>query len=315
VRLYLDTNVYAHAAQAAQGPALTDWLRDCGHGVVLSDTLLAETIAIPDETLRMERLALWAELPSVIAGSLGELQAREFVNEIRRLRPDWRRLPIGDQSEIAGLRAARKQGWQLLRDDPERSLQATGDYRQVEERGIQGVQSGQRTIRADTLQNRKRVDEIMLGSARIPTRQLELDDENDFCRLESVLTWYQALFGRSETLSEYFAYVAPYVRLQSVPEAQFAAFWLDDVHPGRMPRGWATSLINFAQLRSKIEHGNSGDGRHAGHLLDAELMITEDKGFYDALQFVAPKTAGAAQPRLLDRGDPDLMSQLAAAVP
>lgn len=315
VRLYLDTNVYAHAVQEAQGAALAEWLRDGGHEVVLSDTLLDETIAIPDRPLRMQRIALWDTLPSVIAGSLGELQAREFVSEVRRLRPEWRQLPIGDESEITGLRDARKKGWRLLRKDPQRSVAAEGDYRQVEERGIQGALAGQRTIRTDILAGRSRLDEIMLGSARLATRHLELDDDDDFCRVESVLTWYQALIGRSETLHEYFAYVAPYVRLRSVTAAQFAALWLDEVDLVRMPRGTATSLITFAQLRRKIDHGNSGDGRHAGHLLDAELMITEDKAFYDALQFVAPKIDGAAQPRLLDRSDPDLMSQLAAAVP
>lgn len=117
-----------------------------------------------------------------------------------------------------------------------------------------------------------------------------------------------------ETLSEYSAYAEPYLRLDFVTEPEFASFWLDEVDLSRMRSGWATSLVNFAQIRRKIEHGNSADSRHAGHLLDAGLMITEDKGFHAALEFVTPLIADAAQPRLLDRGDPDLVSQLAAAV-
>ncbi len=314
MRLYLDTNIYAHAQEVDQESELTDWLRQSGHRVVLSDTLLGEAIAIRDVALRMQRLALWAGLRSVTAGSLGELQAREFVNEVRRLRPGWRRLPVGDESTIAGLRAARRKGWRLLRDDPERSVLAMGDYQQVEERGIQGAQAGQRTIRTDSVEKRTRIEAITLGSTRIPIRRLKLDAEDDFCRLESLFSWYQAMFEGSETLSEYSAYAEPYLRLQSVTEQEFADFWLNEVDLGRMRSGWATSLVNFAQIQRKIQRGNSGDARHAGHLLDAELMITEDRSFYAALEFVAPRIADAAQPRLLDRGTPDLVSQLAAAV-
>ena len=81
-----------------------------------------------------------------------------------------------------------------------------------------------------------------------------------------------------------------------------------------MPSGRLTSLVTFAQIRRKITHGNSADARHAGHLLEAELLITEDKGLHEALEFVTPMVAGAAEARLLNRGDPDLIARLAAAV-
>lgn len=179
MRLYLDNNIYAHAQQVGQEADLRDWLRQEGHRAVLSDTLLGETIRISDPTMRMQRLQLLADLPSVRACCLGELQAREFVNEVRRLRSDWRRLPVGDETAINRMRAARKKGWGWLGRDSERLAQETGGYSEVEERGIHGARAGQQTIRGDILAERTRVEDLQLGSVRFPIRRLNLDDEDD----------------------------------------------------------------------------------------------------------------------------------------
>lgn len=308
VRLYLDNNIYAHVQEVGQEAALADWLWRGHHQAVLSDTLLSETIAIREEAVRVERLRLLAKVPSTKARSLGELQAREFVSEVRRLRPEWRRLPVGDLRPSHRLRDVRRAGWRLLTRDPQRLVQRTGDYRDVEEGGIRGANAGQRTIRGDILEERTRVREITLGSERLPTRALDLDNAVDFCRLESLFSWYQATVERLPTLSEYRAYADPYLRLASIGVSEFASFWLDKVDLARLPRGHATSLVIFAQLRGQITHGNSADARHAGHVLDADLMITEDHAFDSALQLVAQHVGGAAEPVLVNRGDPDLVS-------
>jgi hypothetical protein len=314
MRLYLDTNVYAHAQDAGQEIALRDWLTQACHRAVLSDVLLEEAIAIPDEDVRDGRLRLFADLPSVKTDSLGELQTREFLNEVRRLRSGWRRLPVGDVSTVDAMRRARQDGWRLLSKDPQRLVHRTGDYRGVTERGIRGARVGQRTIREDILATRTKVNEVILGSDRVQTRPLELDDEADFCRFEALLAWYQAVLEGAETLSEYRAYAEPYLRPDKIAPDEFATFWLDEVELERMPRGWATGLVTHAQLRSRIVHGNSADARHAGHVLDADLIVTEDERFHAALQTVAARVADAAHPRLLSRADPDLLAQLTAVV-
>jgi hypothetical protein len=314
VRLYLDNNVYVHAQDVGQQAALRAWLRQERHKVVLSDTLLGETLRIPDAAMRHDRLRFLADLPSVRLASLGEMQAREFVNEVRRLRPDWRRLPVGSQSTIGQLRALRRKGWARLNKDPDRLVTRTGNFTEVEERGIQAAMSSQRTIRNDLLEQRKHITGVRLGPTDVSFRRLDLDDQDDFCRFESLLSWYQATFADFETLSEYGAYVHPFLRRESIPETEFASFWIGEVDLARMPSGHATSLVTYAQLRRKVEHGNSADTRHAGHLLDAELMITQDRGFFAALQLATPKISGAATPVLLDRDNSDLVGQLAAAV-
>ena len=124
-----------------------------------------------------------ASLPTIDAGCLGELQAQEFVAEVRRLRPGWQRIPAGDQSQSLEMLAARREGWRLLRDDPATGL-ATGDFRRAEEGAIRGAMSGQRVLREDALQRRTTTNEILLGDARLATRPLDRADETDFCRLE-----------------------------------------------------------------------------------------------------------------------------------
>jgi hypothetical protein len=314
MRLYLDTNIYSFVAEAGQQAQLGSWLTANGHQVILSDVLCAEALAIQDEPMRMERLEFWAELPAVTAGCLGELQAREVVSEVRRLRPGWLRVPSGDQSQALEMLAARREGWRLLRDDPESGLAATGNYREAEEGGIQGAMRGQQVFREDALQQRTTTDELLLGEARLRTRPLDFADDMDFCRTESLYVWFQALYQHKSTLEEYSVYAEPFVDLSSVDEAQFTDFWLDGVSLDRTPRGWATSLATFAQLNSRIVHGNSGDARHGGHVLDADVMITADRGFSAALELVAAKVPGAAPPLLLERRLPDPVGQLAQAV-
>ena len=315
VRLYLDTNIYSYVAEDGQQAELAGWLATDGHQVVLSDMLFAEALAMRDEAARIERVEFWASLPTITAGCLGELQAQEFVAEVRRLRPGWQRIPAGDQSQSLQMLAARREGWRLLRDDPAAGLATTGDFRRVEEGAIQGAMSGQRVFREDALQRRTTTNEILLGDARLATRPLDLADETDFCRLESLYVWFQAIYQRKATLEEYAIYTDPFVDLRDVDEAQFTDFWLDAVSLHRTPRGWATSLATFAQLGRRIVHGNSGDGRHAGHVLDADVMVTADEGFFSALELVTSNVPGAAQPYLLDRRLPDPVGQLIRGLP
>jgi len=314
VRLYLDTNVYAHAQDLGQQEALRDWLAVNGHRAVLSDVLLGEALAITDPAMRNARLRLLAVVPSRRTRSLGELQATEFLNEVRRLRPEWRRLPVGDLSFVRQLQTVHQQGWRLLNGDPKRLIARTGEYRNVEQHAIRGSRAGQQTIRNDLLAGQTIINELTLGPHRIPVRQLNLDHEDDFCRMESLFAWYGALIQELLTLSDYRNYAMPYIIPTQINPPAFVDFWLNEIDPERIPRGWATSLVVFAQLRSSIGHGNAADIRHAGHALDADLIITEDRGFYEALNIVAKRIASAAQPRFIARADTDLAESLASAV-
>jgi hypothetical protein len=314
VRLYLDTNVYAHARESGQQEALTRWLTGAGHRVVLSDVLLGEAIAIPDPEFRDARLRFLAQLPWRKTRALGYLQAMEFVGEVRRVRPQWRRLPVGDLAMVNKLREAQDKGWRILRRVPERLIDHIGNFRDIEEQAIRGSRVGQKTMRDTLLSGYTLTSELVLGSSHIPVRRLDLADEDDFCRVESAFAWYAAMVQELLTVSDYRNHAEPYVDPRKLSEADFARFWVDDVDLQRMPRGLATSIVIHAQLSSKIAHGNAADSRHAGYLTDADLFITEDQAFHAALQRVAQRVPDAAVPRLINRADSDLVAALRAAV-
>lgn len=314
MRLYLDTNVYAHAQESRQQEALTRWLTGGGHVVVLSDVLLGEAIAISDLETRDSRLRFLAQLPWRKTRPLGYLQAMEFVGEVRRVRPQWRRLPVGDVTMVRKLQEAQDKGWRLLKRAPEHLIDHIGGFRDIEERAIRGSRVGQQTMRDTLLSGYTVISELVLGSSHIPVRRLDLDDEDDFCRVESAFAWYAAVVQQLLTVSDYRNNAEPYVDARKMREADFVAFWIDDVDLQRMPRGLATSIVIYAQLSSKLVHGNAADSRHAGYLTDADLLITEDQAFYAALERVAQRVPNTASPRLINRADTDLVAALAAAV-
>ena len=169
-------------------------------------------------------------------------------------------------------------------------------------------------MRDDLLSGNTVTSELVLGSSHISVRQLDLNDEDDFCRIESTFAWYAALVQQIFTVSDYRNNAEPYVDVRKIRDADFVAFWIDDVDLQRMPRGLATSIVIHAQLSSKIVHGNAADSRHAGYLTDADLLVTEDQAFYGAIERAAQRVPNAANPRLINRADADLVAALAAAV-
>ena len=257
MRLYLDTNVYAHAQEQAQGMELAEWLAVGRHQVVLSEVHLAEAIAIHDEHTRNARLRLLAGLPSRQTRPLAYLQAGEFVNEVRRLRPQWRRLPVGGLAVVSALLDSQRRGWRMLAREPERLIELTGDYREVHEKSIRGSRAGQKTMRTDLLDGHTTVTELVLGGEHIPIRRLDFEDADEFCRAESCMTWYQALVLHVTTLSELRDYAEPYVDVRTIDTGEFAAFWIDEVDLDRLPRGLATSFVISSQRLSRIQHAKS----------------------------------------------------------
>jgi hypothetical protein len=313
MRLYLDSNVYAHADDLGQGRDLVKWLADSGHEAVMSEIHLAEALAIPDVIGREGRLKLLAAVPAHVSRPLAFLQAEEFVQEARRLRQQWSRHPVGDRSHVNDLLTDYDEGWEQLRRDPSGLLELTGDYQAVSEQAIRGSRAGQKIMREDLLAGVTKLTELDLGGERIPVGPLDLSADDDFCRFESCLSWFQALVLAMPTLAELRDYTTPYVDETAIDARDFAGFWVDDVQLIRLPRGLATSMVISEQRRSKIQHGNVADARHAGYILDADLFVTEDNLLYRALERVVRRLGSGATPVLVLRAA-DLIEGLSTAV-
>ena len=313
MRVYCDNNVFAHAQEAGQSAELVCWFRAHGHLAVLSEVSLSEALAIKDEGARRTRLSLLRALPWRQTDPLGSLHAREFVGEVRRLRPHWRRLPIGDQSLVAALLAAHRNGWrQLRRGNFARLEREISAYREVEEPAIRRSRAAQAAVQHNLRGGFDQIMELTLGDQTIP-RQVDLHDPQSGWRLQSLFAWWGALHERQLTLSDYANYADPFVRVEAAKPAEVAEFWLDEVDLERMVRTAATGLIEFAQLDQRVGHGNPADARHAGYLVDADVFVTEDQRFAQGLELLRDFLPGVAFVVVVRRNE-DLVGQLAAAV-
>lgn len=70
---------------------------------------------------------------------------------------------------------------------------------------------------------------------------------------------------------------------------------------GPLPRALSGHIVSEEQLDAKIEHGNSQDVNHSTYAIDADLFITADRAFCDALRPVRAAVPAAAPPAFLNR--------------
>lgn len=72
--------------------------------------------------------------------------------------------------------------------------------------------------------------------------------------------------------------------------------------------------IVCGRVASKITHGNSVDQLHACQVFDADVLVTTDRAFYEAL--LACRAAGAltGAVRMIDRGASSAVAELAAVL-
>jgi hypothetical protein len=311
---YLDTNVFAHAEEEDSGGELVSWARATRQRLLLSEVHVGEALAVKDVTRRAARINMLASLPARWLPPAGYLQSHEVVNEIRRLRPAWRRLPTGDERYSRALLASHQDGWRLLRQRDLRRLEQThAAYREVEEPAIAGSRSSQKVMREHLREGQPTTDEVVLGGQHFEINPpLDLSTLVGFCRFESLAAWWGALFARQRTLADYTNHSDPYLDLRRVPVGDFVAFWLNEVDLAHLPRGLSSSAVVFGQLQDRIKHGNPADVRHASYLPDATLFVTEDDVFQRSLAVGAAELS-LREPVLVQRAMP-VIEQLEALV-
>jgi hypothetical protein len=307
---YLDTNVFAHAEEEGAVDGLVCWARRNKVRVLLSEVHLGEALAIKDPLGRAARVDLLASMPGKWLRPAGYLQSIEVVNEIRRIKPHWRRLPVGDDGYVRALLQAHQDGWRALRRRALPMMEKThAAYRAVEEPAIARSRASQQLMRDHLRGEVATASEVIMGTDRFEIDPpLDLTTLDGFCRYESLAAWWGALFERLPTLADYTNHTEPYLDLSTVGGKDFVGFWLYEADLRRMPRGLSSSAVVFGQLDAKIGHGNAADARHAGYFPDADVFVTEDEAFQRALRLVSGELE-LREPLLVDRAKP-LLAQL-----
>jgi hypothetical protein len=311
VRLYLDTNVLAGVEERAEEPALAAWLHDRGHGAVVTDVHLAEALAIRDEATRNVRLDHLVALRSKgpYPKPVGFLKAEEYVAEVRRRRAGWiEPFPRTDEAQRF-LRAARGR-WTEARRDRAALIQRQERYSAVIEPAIRVTRDVQKEGRALQREGHDAINGLVLGnrlvalSGPVPTA-----DRVATFPLVAIATWYGALYEHQESVRDLADYAQPYLR-RGIPLSAFITLWLSDLQARELPRALSGHVVAEEQLNSKIAHGNTQDVNHATYAIDADLFVTADLAFFDALRAVPAVVPQAAPPVFLNRAAPSMVEQL-----
>lgn len=84
----------------------------------------------------------------------------------------------------------------------------------------------------------------------------------------------------------------PYLHLGSIKRDKddFGRFWLSEVEASRMPRHWMRWAVQESQELAKVRDSDGRDCQLASYLFDADVFVTEDGGFFRALEHVKKST-------------------------
>jgi hypothetical protein len=313
VQLYLDTNVFDHVLAAGEADRLATWLQAEGHTVLLSSMHLSEAIAIPDAAKRRELIAFLTGLPRRHLPPVGYLHAAELRAEVERCRPGWLR-HFPDTSRVSYWLNGDKRRWVEAKRDPDRlAEQFLGSYRPVAEGGIAAVREAQKEMRQALVAGATHTPGFGFGGYEVATPGARLNDAELWWRRGCLTAWYTALILRPEVMRDYYDYLAPYLILDRIEEADFSRFWLNDADRLALRRNATASLIDWAQLRRKITHGNAADALHATYLFDADYLITGDRAFFEALTTL-PDLGDAGLLVLTARSGTSAVEEIARAV-
>lgn len=253
-----------------------------------------------------------------------ELESREVVEEVRRLRPDWL-LTIPNVARVASLhnfwtkrvyRMASEDPGELQRryrslPDPERQivaiqrqgreglLAAGGDWSALDA-WVWPDPAAPATLKEGWPEGRR------VQAWRAEAREL-------FWHQLTVVPGRELLTGEDATYAEWVGCWVDLRRLGRSKE-EFTRFWFEDVEVDRVPRRWVRWATDMAQLQAKVSGGNPRDNQHSAYIVDCDVFVTADRRFADVLDLV--KRAAPfriASPALLKTGE-GVIRQLERAV-
>jgi hypothetical protein len=255
-----------------------------------------------------------------------ESECREFVEEVRRLRPAWLRAwPRTDR--VASLNAFwTKRIWRQARTDLDRLVEKAASMgARDRERVIAMQRFNQTALRTSgVVLDLPHMEMTLLPNAPPEIREgWNADDALEPWRLNASMVFWHALVkvksraaftGEDTTLSDW---VEAYVRLDrlSNDRADYNRFWFYEVEAARMPRNWLRWAVQTEQWKFHIGPGNPGDEQQTSYLLDCDLYVTADHRFSLVLSVVRSRCpAPMADIRFIDRDADSVVAALKEAI-
>jgi len=320
LRLYLDSSVIAFIAdhQAAKRASL-EFERQGWTGTT-SYTALIEAARAPYKEW-VQRQKVFASVVSELLHPPGDyLEAQEFLDEVRRLRPDWLKT-----------QASTVEAKQLLRKQKEifRKAQSQQDFDPKEllpsflrvfEPAVSVNRKTQKELRSLILSSGKDnisidlVDEIS-GSNLTTYLRANTSFPERFGRIASLMTWRNALAGES-SLRDLRDWTSHWLNKKlDLNSEDFIKFWLREVDWLAMPIHRAAYSTSYFQLDYKISHGNAADVEHSVNGLRTNVFLTCDGVFSRVLADVRREFGPSfAQIVLVPRSAKDAIEAISLAM-
>ncbi len=318
MRVYLDTNVYSMAASLGDVEALHASCKRGGIQVLASAENLLEILAIPDDNDRRREMTALTRIASKFEQTpLSYRHAMEVLYELRRLRPQWVRSPVGYRKAKAFL-AAHREGWRQARRGEVPPSEAFAAYRRDAESGIDRARQHQRGLKEFRKEDVGDAWFLAVGegnAAAEPLERIDLTDADQAWRLDCLGVWQNAIIRKDPASRDYRDYLGPYLTDSALlDETSVVSFWLHEVDSLRMPLNRICGLATYFQLRHKIGHGNPLDGLHAGHLIDVDCFVTADRAFFAVCEAIGRVVNSVARIRLMNRAAASTVTELERAL-
>lgn len=286
-RVLLDTNVWRYIVDEQAVPALLAAVRTKSTEILIAPGVVYEGLRTRDADVR-QRLA-WAMTRRNWRRLMPEAfsEAQELLGEIRRLRPAWLR-PSPNRTWSNRFRRdwSRLKGgfWdrvQFSPDDEARHIRDLGDEH-LEAARVQ-AQERRDAFRQSSWKETDPLDKTFAEFIHPPRGW----------KGGSVEAW--RAFGWSTTTMALATKGHPYLDWLSdeVDLAQIRAdhaawihFWFIDADVKAMPRFWVRWAFEHIQQFRRVTDGTPGDAQIATYLLDADIVVSADRGLIQILERV-----------------------------
>jgi len=291
----LDTNLWSYIGDHGEGDALRLLLEQMRFTVLLPPSILLELLRNPHNDSRRRHIAALLAARGRRLASEAELCADDFVKMVRRRRPTWMR-SIADMSTIDKYhRMWTRDVWKFAANSPDESHEwMVAGYDPASE-----ILAGQKQNRQAMLADNFASDYIHLQRSGSPeAAHFHLPGWNgqttDAWRFDIASRyWFDMTTSRGrpgytgmvQTNRDWIGSRLD-MRLATSDPADFTRLWFDEVDAEEVPRDWVRCALAYTQLTMKISHGNARDEQHSAYLTDADIFLTADKRFADALREV-----------------------------
>lgn len=276
-RILLDSNVWRYIVDARALPDVLRAARVSKHRILVAPAVLYEAAQTTNQDVRNDLLSamslpLWKRLMPEAYSESEEVKA-----EVKRLRPAWLR-EIPDLVAFTRIRhdwtRARGGAWERIKKDVE--LLKLGDAATRAQARNQAQE-----LRADALAWPAAWRETPLNEVSMhPSFSIAGWDNTPFepWRFDALSAFRTSMSTEGHPAVDWLEGVID-LRLMLFQLSSLTRFWLGDVETTRMPRHWLRWAFEFLQRQHKVTDGTPVDTQIGTYLIEADLMLSADKGF------------------------------------